>query len=67
MKIIKEESIVRIAACDDCSLPLPLRSAKRGEVEATWECCSCGARFHGVIAEDSPKKQKRNVRRVFRR
>jgi hypothetical protein len=66
MKATKESSI-RISVCDDCTLPLPLRRASRGEVEATWECCSCGAQYQGVIAGDSPKKQRRNVRRVCRR
>ncbi len=66
MKATKEFSL-RISACADCSLPLPLRAARRGEVEATWECCSCGARYQGVFAEDSPKRERRHVRRVCRR
>ncbi|MFT5522178.1 MAG: hypothetical protein ACI9HK_000115 [Pirellulaceae bacterium] len=63
----KNDFVVRIEVCSDCSHPLPLREAKRGEVEATWECCSCGARYQGVIAETSPKRQRRNVRRISRR
>ena len=59
-----QESTVRIEECADCALLLPLRSAVRGEVEVTWECCGCGERYQGVIAEDSDKRQRRNVRRV---
>lgn len=66
MKTAKDSS-VRISVCTDCLLPLPLRTAGRGEVEASWECCSCGARYQGVIADDASKKQRRHVRRVCRR
>lgn len=63
----KQEEAVRIEECPDCSLPLPLRCAKKTEVAATWECCACGARYQGVLAEDSHKKHRRNARRVSRR
>lgn len=66
MKTVKN-TIIRISQCNDCLFPLPLRIARRGEVVATWECCSCGARYQGVIAEDSPQKLRRNVRRISRR
>ncbi|WP_339909344.1 hypothetical protein [Symmachiella dynata] len=67
MSKVAPETSERILACEDCLLPLPLRTARRGEVDAAWECRSCGARVHGVIAEDRPKKLRRNVRRCSQR
>ena len=66
MKLTKEIP-VRIERCDDCSLELPLREAQKGEVPALWECCSCGARYNGVIARESTSSERKHVRRVCRR
>lgn len=38
-----------ISHCATCSLPLPLRRVRPGEVGASWVCMWCGGRVFGVF------------------
>ncbi|MFO0900496.1 MAG: hypothetical protein U0836_23960 [Pirellulales bacterium] len=50
-------------ACAECHSPLPLRDARDGECPQVWECAFCGQLYSGVLDENAPADQRRQVRR----
>jgi HD-GYP domain-containing protein (c-di-GMP phosphodiesterase class II) len=53
-----------LGTCFACSTPLPLRLPEVGEESRAWECCGCGAVYHGVLLEEWPIEFRAGVRPV---
>ena len=48
--------------CDGCGQELPLRSPRKAEAAATWQCAKCGLKYRAVFNLNTDDEIHGNVR-----
>ena len=62
--VLPQNERVRIEACVNCELELPLIRVENTEQVEVWACSYCGCVYRGLIDPGANEDLRRNVRRV---